>query len=98
MVAKDTEANEDTKTYPSMTFDHKVMPGLKKHKIGDTGHMRIKYKVTGQQSYRNGESHTNMDITHGDLEPAKRVKGKSDKDLNDEAQKDQDNQPQKSQP
>lgn len=57
---------EDSKSYPGMTIDHKVMPHLKKHKVGDTGHMKIKYKVTGQNSYRNGQSESRLDITHAE--------------------------------
>lgn len=71
--------NEDTKSYPSVTIDHKAMPHLKKHKVGDTGHMKVKYKVTGQQSYRNGESHTNLDLTHAQHEKSEESLDKESK-------------------
>lgn len=79
-----TEANEDTKIHPSSTIDHRALPGMKKHQVGDTGHMKIKYKVTGQNSYRNGEGHTNIDLTHAELIPGT----KTDEEQNEKAQKD----------
>lgn len=84
-------ADHHSKIYPSMSVDHKSMPHMKKHNVGDTGEMHVKYKVTHQHQYRSGEGETGIDITH--YEPAKRVKGKSEKDLDSEAEKDEEKQP-----
>lgn len=86
-----TESNEDSKMYPSFSVSHKAMPHMKNHKVGDTGEMTVKYKVTGQHAYKSGEGDTSAEITH--YEPAKRVKGKSDKEQTAEAQADEDKQP-----
>lgn len=94
MASKATEANEDTKEYPSMTIHHKAMPEMKKHNVGDTGTMQVKYKVTGQNQYRSGEGHTSIDVTHGEISPAKRVKDKSERDLDEESESNVKNQPQ----
>lgn len=85
------KGGENSKIHPSMNVEHKSMPHLKEHNVGDTGEMKIRYKVTGQHQYKSGDGDTQMDITH--YEPAKRVKGKSDKELDDEANKDEENQP-----
>lgn len=82
---------ENTKIYPSFTVPHHAMPHMKDHKVGDTGQMTIKYKVTSQHAYKSGEGDTSAEITH--YEPAKRVKGKTDKEMIDEQDKDESNQP-----
>jgi hypothetical protein len=81
----------NTKIYPSMNIEHKSMPHLKNHKVGDTGEMHIKYKVTGVHQYKSGEGDTSMEITH--YEPAKKVKGKTDEEQTDEANSDEKKQP-----
>ena len=85
------QGGANTKIYPSMSIDHKSMPHMKKHNVGDTGTMKVKYKVTHQRQYRSGEGETGIDITH--YEPAARVKGKDDKELDAEAKSDEDKQP-----
>lgn len=86
-----SEGAADTKIYPSMNVDHKSMTHLKDHKVGETGEMKVRYKVTGSHQYKSGEGDSNIEITH--YEPAKRVKGKSDKELKDDADKDEKEQP-----
>ena len=90
-MAIPSSASGHTKIYPSTNIEHKSMPHLKKHNVGDTGEMHVRYKVTGQRQYKNGEGNTDLEITH--YEPAKRVKGKSDKELTASADKDEKEQP-----
>lgn len=59
-------SKEDSKHYPGMSIDHKAGLKLKHKKVGHKGHMKVKYRVTGQNSYRDGTGHTSIDITHAD--------------------------------
>jgi hypothetical protein len=77
--------------YPTMHVDHKSMPHLKKHKVGDTGVMKVKYKVTGSHQYKSGEGDTSLDITH--YEPAEKVKDESEEKLNKEYESNEEHQP-----
>lgn len=56
----------DHKSYPNMTIEHGAGHSLKNKKVGHKGHMKVKYCVTGQQSYRDGTGHTNIDVTHAE--------------------------------
>ena len=85
-----SDAGDDSKIYPSASVEHGAMPHMKKHSVGDTGEMHIKYKVTGQRQYRSGEGNTDFEITH--YEPAKKVKGKDD-DKETAAKADEEKEP-----
>lgn len=61
-----TSASESSKSYPSTSIDHRAGLKLKGHKVGHVGHMKVKYKVTGQNAYRDGTGHTSLDITHAE--------------------------------
>lgn len=65
-AAVESPSNASNKSYPSMTIDHKHAMAVKNKKVGSKGHMKVKYRVTGQQSYRDGTGHTNLDITHAE--------------------------------
>ncbi len=59
-------SKEESKSYPSTSIDHRAGLKLKDKKVGHTGHMKVKYKVTGQNAYRDGTGHTSIDLTHAE--------------------------------
>jgi len=60
--------------YPSMNLKAAVMPGLGKSAFGDTGMMVVEYKVTGINSYGDGDIDISLDITKGKLVGYKKEK------------------------
>jgi len=55
------------KYYPTVTIEEDRLPELKGKLVGDTGMMKIQYKICGRSEYGNGEIEYRIELRKAEL-------------------------------